>query len=57
MSKNRNPILLSYCPHGLNENVFKPLTEEELTEFKSNIFKNQEKDRDKLKDVKVKLTF
>jgi glycosyltransferase involved in cell wall biosynthesis len=36
--------IISYCPHGLNENVFKPLTEEELTEFKSNIFKNQEKE-------------
>jgi glycosyltransferase involved in cell wall biosynthesis len=36
--------IVSYIPHGLNENVFKPLTEEELTEFKSNIFKNQEKE-------------
>jgi glycosyltransferase involved in cell wall biosynthesis len=44
LDKKAKEKIISYVPHGLNENVFKPLTEEELTEFKSNIFKNQEKE-------------
>ena len=47
MSKNRpNPILLSYVPHGLNENIFKPLNETDptLVDFKKQLFKGEQKD-------------
>ena len=45
MKTNRNsPILLSYLPHGLNHNTFKPLdkTTPELVEFKNKLFKGKE---------------
>jgi glycosyltransferase involved in cell wall biosynthesis len=36
--------IIEYVPHGLNENIFKPLAEEELTETKNQIFRGKEKD-------------
>jgi len=44
---NRNtPILLSYLPHGLNHNTFKPLdpSTPELVEYKNKLFKGKEYD-------------
>lgn len=47
MKKNRNtPILLSYLPHGVNHNVFKPLDPNtpELVDMKKKFFKDKEYD-------------
>jgi glycosyltransferase involved in cell wall biosynthesis len=41
--KAKNKII-EYVPHGLNEDTFKPLAEEELTEAKEQIFQGKEKD-------------
>jgi len=41
--KAKNKII-EYVPHGLNENIFKPLEESELKETKRNIFGGAEKD-------------
>jgi hypothetical protein len=43
---NRNPILLSYVPHGLNQDIFKPinLNDSEFQKFKQNMFKGKEYD-------------
>ena len=41
--KAKNKII-EYVPHGLNENIFKPLEESELEETKRNIFGGAEKD-------------
>jgi len=37
MNTQDKKILLSYCPHGLNENTFKPLPEDEITSLKNKI--------------------
>jgi glycosyltransferase involved in cell wall biosynthesis len=39
-----NPIYVKYCPHGLDENIFKPLDDNDpkLLEFKKFIFKDKE---------------
>ena len=48
MKKNRNtPILLSYVPHGLNNNFFFPIDEnhkdwEPFKEFKKTLFNGKE---------------
>ena len=44
LDEKSNNKIISYLPHGLNEDIFKPLPEEELTELKSNLFKGQDKD-------------
>lgn len=45
MRKNRpNPILLSYVPHGLNENIYKPLEENQIQEFKKKFPQFNDKD-------------
>jgi len=36
--------IIEYVPHGLNENVFKPLKDSEVQGFKSRIFNGEEKD-------------
>ena len=36
--------VIEYVPHGLNENIFKPLDDSELVELKKNLFQGQEKD-------------
>ena len=41
--KAKNKIL-KYVPHGLNEKIYKPVPEEELKEFKNNLFQDGEKD-------------
>ena len=41
--KAKNKIL-KYVPHGLNEKTYKPVPEEELKEFKSQLFQDEEKD-------------
>jgi glycosyltransferase involved in cell wall biosynthesis len=41
--KAKNKII-EYVPHGLNEDTFKPLAEEKLTEAKEQIFQGKEKD-------------
>jgi glycosyltransferase involved in cell wall biosynthesis len=41
--KKTNKII-EYCPHGLNENIFKPMDDSELVELKSRLFQGQEKD-------------
>ncbi len=41
--KAKNKII-EYVPHGLNENIFKPLPESELVEAKKNMFGGEEKD-------------
>ena len=35
---------ISYVPHGINENVFKPLEDEELIDVKKGLFKDKEYD-------------
>ena len=41
--KTKNKIL-KYIPHGLNEKIYKPVPEEELKEFKNQLFQDEEKD-------------
>ena len=41
---SRKNKVIEYVPHGLNENVFKPLNESELVETKKSIFGGEEKD-------------
>jgi glycosyltransferase involved in cell wall biosynthesis len=41
--KAKNKVI-KYVPHGLNENIFKPLNESELVETKKGIFGGEEKD-------------
>jgi glycosyltransferase involved in cell wall biosynthesis len=41
--KKANKVI-EYVPHGLNENIFKPLDDSELVELKKNLFQGQEKD-------------
>ena len=41
--KAKNKII-EYVPHGLNENIYKPLPEEEYLEFKNQLFQDEEKD-------------
>ena len=36
--------VIEYVPHGLNEELFKPLAEEEYSEFRSKIFNGEDKD-------------
>jgi glycosyltransferase involved in cell wall biosynthesis len=36
--------IIEYVPHGLNENIFKPLEESELVDLKKNVFSGEEKD-------------
>jgi len=40
---DRNPIILKYVPHGLDENIYKPLehNNEDLIEFKNKLFPNK----------------
>jgi glycosyltransferase involved in cell wall biosynthesis len=35
---------ISYVPHGINENIFKPLDEKELTQVKKDLFEDKEYD-------------
>jgi len=44
--KNQIPRLISYVPHGLDPNIFKPLdhNDKELLEFKKELFKGKEYD-------------
>jgi glycosyltransferase involved in cell wall biosynthesis len=44
LGKKAKNKIIEYVPHGLNENVFKPLPETELVETKKNIFGGEEKD-------------
>jgi glycosyltransferase involved in cell wall biosynthesis len=41
--KKANKVI-EYVPHGLNENIFKPLDDSELVDLKSRLFGGQEKD-------------
>ena len=41
--KKANKVI-EYVPHGLNENIFKPMDDSELVELKSRLFGGQEKD-------------
>ena len=36
--------VIEYVPHGLNEKLFKPIPEEEYSEFKNQIFQDEDKD-------------
>ena len=42
-NKSKNKIL-KYVPHGLNDKIFKPVPEEELKDFKNQLFQGEEKD-------------
>ena len=44
LGDSRKNKVIEYVPHGLNENVFKPLNESELVETKKSIFGGEEKD-------------
>ena len=41
--KKANKVI-EYVPHGLNENIFKPMDDSELVDLKSRLFQGQEKD-------------
>jgi glycosyltransferase involved in cell wall biosynthesis len=41
--KKANKVI-EYVPHGLNENIFKPMDDSELVDLKSRLFGGQEKD-------------
>jgi hypothetical protein len=46
LGDKRGNKVIEYVPHGLNENIFKPLDENDsiYSEFKKNIFQGEEKD-------------
>ena len=44
LGKKAKNKIIEYVPHGLNENVFKPLPESELEETRKNIFGGEKKD-------------